>query len=309
MSEDRKKVLLIGGSYFVGRVFCIQASMRNDTDVYIVNRGRIKVNRPHITELVSSRHDIPRLRDVIPPVKFDAVIDFCAYEPDDIASMIDVLQDRAAHYLYLSTSNVYDSAVQGIKTEQSLFATQFTDDPVSQYEFKKMLLETELNHVCTARSIPYTIIRPSFIYGPFNYAPRESWFIEKIVKEEPVPKPVNAEAQFSMVFVVDLAKALNALVGREAAFNAAFNAAAPEPINYPIFFEELERCNNSAFPLREVTVEQVLAENIPLPFPLNVDELCDGSLLARVSGVPYTPFSEGMGKTFSSFKNVYAPQP
>ena len=27
--------------------------------------------------------------------------------------------------------------------------------------------------VCKAAGIPYTILRPTFIYGPFNYAPRE----------------------------------------------------------------------------------------------------------------------------------------
>jgi nucleoside-diphosphate-sugar epimerase len=301
----RKNILIIGGSYFVGRVFCILASQQADADLFVVNRGRYTLDKPNIAEFVSDRHDTERILAILPPLRFDAVIDFCAYEPTDISSIVEALGDRIEQYLYLSTSSVYDPADHGVKTERSPLARQYEDDTISQYVAKKALLEQELEQSCVGRGITHTTIRPPFIYGPYNYAPRESYFIKKIVHGEPVPVPLDATAEFSMVYVSDLARALRACVGNKRAFDAVFNASAPERIDYPRIVSELQRCNGAPFPIEKVTVQQVIDEKLPLPFPLLDDELCSGELLAEVTGVSYTPFDQGMDKTFTAFKNVY----
>ena len=55
------------------------------------------------------------------------------------------------------------------------------------------------------------------------------------------------------------------------------------------------------------TVEQVLRENLPLPFPLreSESELFDGSLIERELGLVYTPFRDGMQKTWNAFAPVF----
>ena len=302
----KKKVLVIGGSYFLGRVFNILASQQDDADIVVVNRGRFQLNKPNITEFVSERHDVDTLRFVLASLKFDAVVDFCAYEPNDIALITSILPDAFKQYIHISTSSVYDPTDFSVKTEQSALASYFPNDPVSQYIEKKLLLESELKDRCMNSDLAYTIIRPSFIYGPFNYAPRESFFIEKIVKGELVPMPIDATSRFSMVYVFDVARALLACIGNTDTFGATFNSSAPDPISYQLLFDELTRCNGGAFPIEEVTIRRVTDENIPLPFPLDNDVLCDGTYLSQVTGVSYTSFSEGMDKTFASFKNVFS---
>ncbi|MDR2107969.1 MAG: NAD-dependent epimerase/dehydratase family protein [Coriobacteriales bacterium] len=302
-----ERVLVIGGSYFVGRVFCVLASRQGDTEITVVNRGSFKLDKPHVREFVSDRNDIKRLTSLLPADDYHALIDFCAYQPGAIEPLVKALGNRVRHYLYISTSSVYSSDCRGAKTEDSALQEHYGDDPVSQYVAKKAALERELKDSCATAGLPYTIIRPTFIYGPFNYAPRESYFIEKIVKGEPLFVPHDASARFSMVYVSDLARQLRACVGNERVFNAAFNSAAPELVNYPTLLGELQRCNGAPFSTKEISVSQVLAENIPLPFPLTEDDLVDGRLLAKATDVPYTPFSEGMDKTFAAFRNVYLP--
>ena len=48
-------------------------------------------------------------------------------------------------------------------------------------------------------------------------------------------------------------------------------------------------------------------EAIPLPFPLTAEEseLFKGDRLTRELGIQYTPFREGLEKTFRSFRSVY----
>jgi nucleoside-diphosphate-sugar epimerase len=301
----KKKVLVLGGSYFAGRVFCMLASQREDMSLFVVNRGRYTLNKPHIAEFKCERHDIETLVGLLPPFTFDAVIDFCAYEPLDIDPIIEALGDRIEQYIYLSTSSVYDPQISGKKTEDSPLLLQFENDVVSQYVIKKALLELDLSQASKQRGIEPTTIRPAFIYGPYNYAPRESYFIKKIVQAEPVPVPIDATAKFSFVYVADVAKALLACIGDSRSFGGVFNLAGPEDIDYPTVLKELENCNGAPFATEPVTVAQVLDENIALPFPLSDDELYSGQLFAETFDFSYTPFSEGMVKAFKAFKSVY----
>jgi nucleoside-diphosphate-sugar epimerase len=179
-------------------------------------------------------------------------------------------------------------------------------DPIVEYVSNKVLLERELKDTCGPRRLPYTIVRPTFIYGPYNYAPRESYFIKHIVQGVPVPEPTDATAKFSMVYVADIARALETFVGDEKAHNEEFNLAGVEQVTYTSLFSALERCNGAPFARKPVTVSQVMAENIPLMFPLDADDLCSGEKMSQRFGFEYTSFPAGMDKTFAAFKDVYS---
>jgi nucleoside-diphosphate-sugar epimerase len=267
---------------------------------------------------------------ILPDMKFDAVVDFCGYNPDEIGTIINALPGGIGQYIFISTSSVYvstgvkkegDPIMEPGKTDPILVLHSLMRDeasvrssaveskrigPILEYISNKVLLEHELKDTCGSRGIPYTIVRPTFIYGPYNYAPRESYFIKYIVKGIPVPEPTDAKAKFSMVYVADIASALEIFVGDKKAYNQEFNLAGIEQVTYASLFVELERCNGAPFDRKPVTVSQVMAENIPLPFPLDVDELCSGEKMARTFTFEYTPFSAGMDKTFAAFKAVYS---
>jgi len=128
------------------------------------------------------------------------------------------------------------------------------------------------------------------------------------VNHIPVPYPVDANSRFSMVYVLDIARAIDTLAGEEKAYNEEFNLAGEEDITYEILFSELERCNGASFEKKPVTVSQVINENIPLPFPLDSDDLCSGEKITQRFGFKYTPFPDGMDKTFAAFKAVFSDQ-
>ena len=300
----KKKVLVIGGSYFAGRVFSIYTSRRDKVALHVVNRGKYTLNLPGVCEYRCDRHDIENMSAILPDMKFDAIVDFCGYNPGEISAIIDILPDRIGQYIFISTSSVYVST--GVKKEGDPLVEPDRADPILEYISNKVLLEREVKDTCGPRGIPYTIVRPAFIYGPYNYAPRESYFIKHIVKGIPVPEPTDANAKFSMVYVADVARALETFVVDKEACNEEFNLAGVEQVTYASLFSELERCNGAPFARRPVTVSQVKAENIPLLFPLEADDLCSGEKMSQCFGFEYTSFSAGMDKTFAAFKAVYS---
>jgi 2'-hydroxyisoflavone reductase len=244
---------------------------------------------------------------MLPDVHFDAVVDFCGYKAGEIEGIIEHLGGRIGQYVFFSTISICDPSIQDPKTESSPLAnlSPASSHPVMNYLYQKKVLEAELRTCCTRRHIPWTIFRPSFIYGPFNYAPRESYFIKMISEGLPVPYPEDAFAEFSMVYVEDIAQAIHAVIGEPAAHDRVFNLAAPERITYARLFDELRACHGSPFSIRPVSIAEVYRDGIPLPFPLDANDLSDGSLLSNMFDFQYTPFSGGFARTYKAFSKVY----
>ena len=303
-----KKVMVIGGTYFAGRVFAMLASRNAGFELTFVNRGHYSMGHlPNVTEYKCDRHNIAGLR-ALPVEEYDAIVDFCAYEPGDVRNLLENLHSKFHQYIYVSTADVYDRSIRTPKDETTPLQTCQSQCNSGEYMFKKMLLEGESREVCEQLGVALTILRPAFIFGPYNYAPRESYFIEKIVKHEPIPVPTDSDSQFQFVYVKDVGNAVIACVNnREKAAGEAYNLCAPEVMTYEKYMDVLRKVSDIPFETTPVTVEEVIRENIALPFPLvaSEDELYIGTKIVRDLGLAYTPFEEAMEKTYVAFKGVY----
>ena len=87
------------------------------------------------------------------------------------------------------------------------------------YAYKKYLAEEELKRGCREGNIPWTIFRPTFIYGKYNYAPRESYFFDLLGKDgKTIILPDNDRALFTFVAVWDVARAIIRCMGNQDAY-------------------------------------------------------------------------------------------
>lgn len=298
-----RNILVIGGTYFVGRVFSMIVSHRDDCRLHLLNRGHYRFSCAEISEYRADRRDAAEVSAVLPQMAFDAVVDFCAYSPGDIKAVIDGVPGEIAQYIYVSTVSVYAPSPLPKNEDAALISTH-TNDQLGLYAHNKLLLEGEVARACKS-STSYTILRPTFIYGPFNYAPRESFFFERMLADQPVPIPVDATAGFDFVYVGDVTKAIMGAIGNRKANNNIYNLAAPEKLNYESYFAELERVAGGPVKRTDVTVEQVYDDNIAVPFPLDQDELICGDKASEELDFSYTPFDEGMSIAFSAYRNEY----
>ncbi len=303
---DRKNVLVIGGSYFTGRIF-VMLALQSGWQITVINRGRFSLGSlGDVTEFVCDRHDYQKLQALPLADAYDAVVDFCAYEEGDIADLSEYLPCDFGRYIYISTADVCESSVS-VRYEDSKLQSQRPTDPVGLYTYKKMMLEKELKVAAGERGFQYTILRPAIIYGPFNYAPRESWYIQRIVKGEKIPHPVDAKGKFQMVYVRDVAKAIMLCVEKSQAEGKIYLLSAPEIMTYDSFVNLLRCVSGRAFETFPVTVEEVLKEGIPLPFPLMEEEnaLFCGEKIVRELGFEYGVQKDSMRLTFQAFCRVF----
>ena len=302
-------ILVIGGTYFAGRVFSLLAQEEGN-QVTVLNRGTYSMQGTGIGELRCDRRNEAALQQLAAQpgmqAAYDAIVDFCAYEPGDIRRLFEFLPCRFGRYIYVSTPDVTKPSKE-LRDENSPVMEIKPADEVGLYTWKKLGLEAELVTAAHAAGTGYTIIRPAFIFGPYNYAPRESWYVENIVKKGAVLHPVDATGKFNMVYVKDLARAILTCIGDSRAINQTYVVSAPELLDYNSFVAALKLVSGREFQLIPVQVADVLRQNLPLPFPLteSENELFDGSKISRELGFEYTPFGPNLKKTWEAFRETY----
>lgn len=300
-----KNILVIGGTYFAGRVFSLLADSEGN-NVTVMNRGSYSMAGTGIKQIICDRRDRAALSLLALEPHYDAIVDFCAYEPGDIDRFIDSISCDFDKYIYISTPDVTRPS-KDVRNENSPVLDVMPKDEVGLYTWKKLVLETEVKAAAQRAGAAHTIIRPAFIFGPFNYAPRESWYVENIIKTGQVLHPVDAGGRFNMVYVKDLARAILTCVYDGRSRDRTYVVSAPEVLDYNTFAAYMKLVADRDFTLIPTTVGEVVAKNFPLPFPLTEEEneLFDGSMITRELGFTYTDFGDNLRKTYEAFASEY----
>lgn len=337
-------ILVIGGSYFFGRVFVMLAAKEHR--VTVVNRGTFSMEEFRVKQITGDRHDASVWRQC--DEDYDAVVDFCAYEPGDVSGVLENLSGSVRQYIFISTVDVYQRQAgeqcayvnkEDMKQEDAPLEKRMFQGEAGAYISGKVALEEEVRAVCGIKGIAFTILRPAILYGPYNYAPRESLFIQMAVREHLLPRFTDAKGRFQFVYVKDGAEAVLKCLGNEKSHGQVYNLCGDEVLDYDMFFRVLADCagqtenvsgsrrsdsataeegrsmadernvNAAGSKLREVymTLEEADKQGIPIPFPATAEEteLVSNRRSKEELGMIYTPFREGMQKTFHAFARVF----
>lgn len=291
-----KRILIIGGSYFAGRVFVEELAASGSAEIHVFNRGRIPLGIAGVTEHVGDREIASQIGTAIPSGPWDAVVDFCAYEPLHVGTMLENLPGRVGHYLLISTTSVYARTTRLPVTEEAPLLTgpQEALGQYRDYGYHKLLTEQRLAEECRRRDIPFTILRPSIIYGYYNYAPRESHFFDLLCDKKPIIIPEPDLALFSFIWVVDLARIIVRCLGEARTFGEAYNVASDELISYGRIADVLSEITGKALDIVRMTPSAIEGKRIAMPFPIDEHLVYGAAKLARIVPIASTPFNGGM---------------
>ena len=298
----KKNILVIGGSYFIGRVFVQQLSSVDGYSVHVLNRGRFPLDIPGVTEYKCNRRELSLLKKSLPKLTYDTVIDCCAKFPNDITAFLENLPGRARQYIFLSSSMVYEHTHDYPKFEDSPRLSAQAPGLAGEYYFNKYLLETEAKEICSQKNIPLTILRPAYVYGPNNYIPGESYYFDLLLSGRPIPAPSDSISLFQFIYVRDFVKILLGCIGKPEVFGNDYILSAPEFISYDKLMDVLSGLTDRELETELCSIKEIEEKNIPLPFPLKHHELYAGESIARTLGLTYTPFAQGMREAFSFYK-------
>ncbi|MCC4116664.1 SDR family oxidoreductase [Aromatoleum toluclasticum] len=301
-----KRVLVIGGSYFCGRVFVEEALKMPGAEIHVFNRGNLPLRMDGVTEHVGDRELAGQVRAAIPAADWDAVVDFCAYTPVHVETLLDNLRGTVRQYLLVSTTTVYRKAARLPVDENApiLDGPQPELGEYADYGYQKCLAEQAAHRTCERLGIALTVLRPAIVYGYYNYAPRETYFFDRLRNREPIVVPEPDTSVFNFVWVVDMAHLIWQCIGEPRAFGETFNLASGEPVSYARIVHVLGEITGKAVETQPLPAAEIARRNLPLPFPLDEDLVYDGAKIDRLFDFAHTPFRTGLRETLKYYLTV-----
>lgn len=253
------KLLVIGGSQFVGRHLVAAAAARGD-EVTAFNRGQTETVWPAGVEL---RHgDRQADLSALASGTWDAVVDTCGYLPRDVAHMADALFGRVDRYVFISSVSVYADFTQPNDERSALGRIDDADTAVvdgRSYGPLKALCEQTLVTRFGDRAL---LIRPGLIVGPHDPTQRFTYWPARVARAaagDSVLVPGAAGDAVQFIDVRDVAAFVLRAIddGRSGPFNtvsapraltmgavleACAAAAATRPRWQWVGAEQVERC-------------------------------------------------------------------
>jgi nucleoside-diphosphate-sugar epimerase len=147
-----EKLLILGGTSFIGRAFCEHVLNRGMFQLTLFNRGLTNSHLfPEVPRIICDRSDRQQCRDLLDGSVWPHIVDFIGFEDHQIRNILD--HCRCQHYTYISSS---------------LVDLSYPDDPLFETAKNKLWCENlvkRYNDKCL-------IARPGFVCGKGDYTNR-----------------------------------------------------------------------------------------------------------------------------------------
>ena len=208
----------MGGTRFIG-VALLPRLLAAGHAVTVFSRGR----RPVPVEVDHVRGDRQNPEDLrqLAGRRFDVIVDTSGRQLAESRQVIAHTGWPSHRFLYVSSAGVYAESQQWPLTEQAPL------DPRSRHAGKG---ETEA--WLRREGIPFTSFRPTYIYGPGNYNPVESWFFARILANRPVPLPGDGQLITQLGHVDDLAEAMARSLEVDTSTNRIYNCSGTQGVTF-----------------------------------------------------------------------------
>ena len=214
------RILIMGGTRFIG-VYLTKVLVDRGHEVVLFNRGNNPTPVEGVSQIQGDRKDADRLKEKLSGESFDAIFDNNGRELSDTQPLVEIFNDQIEHFVYVSSAGVY------LKSSQMPHREGDPVDPNSRHKGKH---HTEA--YLAESGIPWTSIRPVYIYGPQNYNDLEAWFFDRLVRNRPIPIPGNGKFITQFGHIQDLALAMASVLGNETAVGKIYNVSGDRYVTF-----------------------------------------------------------------------------
>ena len=298
------KILVIGGTHFVGRHLA-EAALARGHALTLFNRGRSSAGLFPNAEHLTGDRDGAGL-EVLRGRTWDAVLDTCGYVPRIVEQSAQLLAETVFRYVFISTISVYadfktlhqdETAPLGVlKDVNTEEVTGETYGPL------KVECERAVEAAFPGRAL---LVRPGFIVGPYDPTDRFTYWPRRVAAGGDVLAPGTPDQPLQIIDARDLAEWTLQLVEREE--TGIYNATGPDyALTLGTALETCRTVSGSDARLRWVS-DAFLKENDAdstglLPFYVPASSGMDGLMTASIAkavaqGLTFRPLAETVQDT------------
>lgn len=209
----------MGGTRFIG-VYLTKQLVALGHEVVLFNRGKKPSPVAGLKVIQGDRTQESDLQQLASE-SFDAVFDNNGRELSDTQPLAEIFKGKVKHFVYMSSAGVY------LKSDQMPHVEGDAEDPKSRHKGKN---DTET--YLAASGLPYTSIRPTYIYGPQNYNDLDAWYFDRILRDRPIPIPGHGQHLTQLGHCADLADAMVKVLGNDRAIGQIYNVSGDREVTF-----------------------------------------------------------------------------
>ncbi len=262
------KALFIGGTGIISTAVSRQA-VADGIDLYLLNRGLRPADLPGVHRLIADVHKVEDVRAVLAEQRFDVVVDWIAYTPQDIRRDLSLFQGRIGQFVFISSASAYQ------KPPEQYIITESTplSNPYWQYSRDKIACEEMLMRAYQDDGFPVTIVRPSLTYDNLLPVAIGGWGSYTLADRIKAGRPIIIHGDGSSLWVVthseDFARGFLPLLGNSQAIGQAYHITSDEVLTW----------NEIYLTIAEALGVEAKVVHIPSEFIVRVAPELTGSLL------------------------------
>lgn len=291
------KVLILGGSYFVGRKM-VEYLVARGYAVTVLNRGTRPLSVEGVQQICCDRNDGEGMKAALLGKAFDYVIDVSWQDVSWVENLCEALSfEMVKKLVFISSSAVYD--VENLQIPFAETDALAENKYWTFYGKGKIDAEKYYSDFLKEKKTELVMLRPPYIYGEYNYAQRESLIFRQLMENKPVVIPKsNPKLQF--IYTEDLAAIVDVLLQTDTGKECVFNVGNTTAVNSK---EWVEACAKVAGKIPEI-MELDYAEagrNVRDFYPFfDYDNVLEVSKLNGIVNKE-TAFEEGLMRAFAWF--------
>ncbi len=225
------KVLFVGGSGNISSS-CVRLCVERGMDVCVLNRGRRAAQTPGARTLIADVSRPAEVKQALGGESFDAVADFIAFAPADIARALELFGGCTRQYLFVSSASAYQ------KPLPHPFVTESTPlkNPFWEYSRNKIACEDRLTALWRERDFPMVIVRPSLTYATVWPIAIGGWddftLVARMRRGGEAIVHGDGSSLWTVTHAEDFAKGFCGLLGNTAALGHAFHITSDEVLTW-----------------------------------------------------------------------------
>jgi 2'-hydroxyisoflavone reductase len=202
-----KKILVLGGTKFIGRNLVEKLIFLDKYDVTLFNRQKTDSTLfPELTLLKGDREtdEVSQFTNQY----WDCVIDLSCFFPNSLEKLLNDLEGKIGRYIFISTLSVYELDKNllefNIKEDfQTLSCNESEKSDITMSTYGKRKAECE-RVLLKAKWLNKIILRPSIVYGKYDDTDRFYYWLYKAKKQKTIIIPGHVSDKITLTFVSDL---------------------------------------------------------------------------------------------------------
>jgi nucleoside-diphosphate-sugar epimerase len=223
-------VLFLGGSGIISSA-CSRQAVEQGIDLSVLNRGTSTL-RPlpaQVHRLVGDVGDIDSVREAVGRRRYDVVVDWLAFTPDQVRARTDLFRGRVGQYVFISSASAYQTPPERLPVTESTPLR----NPHWSYSRDKIACEDLLTTLYREEGYPVTVVRPSHTYDRTSVPFEGGWtIVERMRQGKRVVVHGDGTSLWTLTHHRDFARGFVPLLGHPRTLGAAFHLTSDDVLTW-----------------------------------------------------------------------------